>query len=98
MARYYPVMQTRKALLHDPESVLAVFGPDRPLAARELHTALIGLIPTYGDRVSAAFGAGPDIRIRAYDNGRQRLNELYYEYGDLTRSLPYTIEETEESN
>lgn len=58
-----------------------VFGPDRPAAATELASWLAGIAPSADDVLRAAYGCGPERRIRAYRTGRAFLARAYHEYG-----------------
>ena len=61
-----------------------VFGPDRPAAAAELASWLDGIAPSVDDVLRAAYGYGPERRIRAYRNGRAFLARAYHEYGETS--------------
>lgn len=90
----YPRRDTLTALAENPDSIEAVFGPDRPAAARQLHWIVESITPTTTDRITAALTDNHALRrrIRAYDNGRSKLSELYHEYGEL-QHLPTSVKE-----
>lgn len=76
------------AFLTDPGSVQETFGSGRSEAARQLHGILRSITPTSEQRVHAAFGAGHEQRVKAYDQGRRRFLEMYSDYVDLSADLP----------
>lgn len=60
-----------------------VFGPQRPQAAHTLYSWLAGIAPTREERLTAAYGSGPERRVRAYDFGREFFKHAYYDHSHL---------------
>lgn len=64
----------------DGKYVTPIYGPDRPIVADFIASALRGIAPTQDDLIRNAFGYGNPRRIAAYRNGRAYLASAYYGY------------------
>lgn len=62
------------------EEPAQVFGPERPQAAHALYATLLGIIPTPEEVTAAAFGYGPERKIKLYRLGRTYLHATYPGY------------------